>query len=216
MLGEFLRATDDSWFAECGKSHRLRAIEFRVLKCGQPVQAIQHRGWQSLLLDKDQIATNHTHFRRQRAGDGLVLFLPGWRQGPRVFRLLIVRDTAPHTDEVSAAFGLAHYVFDLGKCHPPKAGQQRPLVRVRIEIGIEKYAVAVSARHVLQRQRDEIAKAAFGHRVLTRKEAVVGIETKLMPLLHCPGENGRAEFSRETRRQWRFKENPNVTTAPGT
>jgi hypothetical protein len=34
---------------------------------------------------------------------------------------------------------------------------------VRIEIGIEKYTVAAAARHVLQRQRDEIAKAAFGH-----------------------------------------------------
>ena len=169
-----------------------------------------------LLLDKDQVATNHAHFRWQRAGDCFVLFLPGWRQRPRVFRLFIVRDTAPNTDDVSAAFGLAHHVFDFGKYHPPNAGQQPPLFRVRIEIGIEKYAVAVATRHVLQRQRDEIAKAAFGHRVLTRKEAVVGIETKLMPLLHGPGENGRAEFSRETRRQWRFKENPDMTAAPGT
>ena len=215
MLGKFLRATNDARFAERGQSHRLRAIEFRVLKCGEPVQTIQHRGRQSFLFNKDQVATNNAHFRWQRTGDGFVLFLPGRRQRPRVVRLFIVRDTAPNTDDVSATFGLLHHVFDFGKCHPPDARQQRPLVGVWIKLSIEKYAVAVATRHVLQRQCDEIAKASFGHRVLTRKEAVVGIETKLIPPLHCPGENGCAESSGEAGRQWCFKKNPDVTAAPG-
>ena len=66
---------------------------------------------------------------------------------------------------------------------------------------------------MLQRQRDEIAKPTFRHRVLAWKETVVRIEAKLVTPLHCPGEDGCAKFSREAGGQRRIKENPNVTTA---
>ena len=89
---------------------------------------------------------------------------------------ILVGDAAPHTDDVAVAFGFADDRFDFGKLHSPDAGEKRPLVGVGSENYIQKDAVAVAARQVLQRQRDQIAEAAFGHRVLARKEAVVGIE----------------------------------------
>jgi len=84
---------------------------------------------------------------------------------------------------------------------------------VEIEIRVKKNAVTVATRHVLQRQGDEIAETAFGHRVLTWEETVVGVEANLMPPFHRPGKNGRAKFSRKARRQRRFKEHPDVTAA---
>src|SRR5438477_5982698 len=93
----------------------------------------------------------------------------------------IVRDTASNPDEITTACGIAHQSFDFRKRHSSDAGKKSPLVTIRIEINIQEYAVAVGARHVLQRQGDEVSKAALGHGVLARKETVIRIETELMP-----------------------------------
>jgi hypothetical protein len=111
--------------------------------------------------------------------------------------MFIVRDTTPNSNKVTGACGITHKGFNFDEWHSLNTGQKSPLVRMWSEIYIQESAVAMGARHMLQWQRDEISKAALGHRVLTRKETVVGIESKLMATLHCPSQNGRAELSRK-------------------
>ena len=48
-------------------------------------------------------------------------FFRGWRQRPRIFGLLLVCNTAPNTDDVSAADELADRFFDFCERHPPDA-----------------------------------------------------------------------------------------------
>src|SRR5436305_1428587 len=118
------------------------------------------------------------------------------------------------TSRESADRRIAHQSFDFRKRHSSDAGKKSPLVTIRIEINIQEYTVAVGARHVLQRQGDEVSKAALGHGVLARKETVIRIETELMPSLHRARQNRRAKFSGEAGRQRRFKEDPYVSAPP--
>ena len=129
---------------------------------GEPVQPIQHRGWQAFCFDKDQVATNNAHLRWQRAGDCFVLFLPGWRQCSRVFLRFIIRYAAPNSHEVAGACCIAHESFEFREGHSPNTGQKCPLVGMRIEVGIQENTMGVSVRHVLQRRGDEVAEAVLG------------------------------------------------------
>src|SRR5260370_2057424 len=58
VVGEILAARDYSRLVECGKPHRLCLIEFRILKCGQPEQTVQHRRRQPVLLDIQEVCAN--------------------------------------------------------------------------------------------------------------------------------------------------------------
>src|SRR5690606_15048272 len=60
----------------------------------------------------------------------------------------------------------------------------RPLVIVRSQVAIDKYAVAIFAGLPLQGKRDQIAEAAKWHRVLIGKETVVRREADLGTVLH--------------------------------
>ncbi len=162
------------------------------------MQPVQHRRRQSFLLNINKVASGHAHLWWQCTRNDFIPFLPRRRQRPRIFRLLVVRDTPSDTDNVAAAFSIAHYAFNICERHSTDARQKRPLVGMRIEIGIQKNAVTMASRHLLQRQGDQITKAAFWHGVLTWKKAIIGIQSELMPPLHSPSKNRGAKFSRQT------------------
>ena len=65
---------------------------------------------------------------------------------------------------------------------------------------VDENAVAAVPRSLLKRQRDQVAKAALGKRVLIGEETVVRIEADARPAFHRFGEKVRAEFPREGRR----------------
>lgn len=73
-------------------------------------------------------------------------------------------------DEVAFPFGLADDTLDIPQSHPPDPRQQGPLVGVWREPGIEKHAVAVTTRHLLEREGDQVSEAPFGQRVLAGKK----------------------------------------------
>src|SRR6266576_4507871 len=58
VVGDILAARDYSRLVKCGKPHRLCLIEFRILKCGQPEQTVQHRRRQPVLLDIQEVCAN--------------------------------------------------------------------------------------------------------------------------------------------------------------
>src|SRR5581483_5619279 len=70
-------------------------------------------------------------------------------------------------------------------------------------------------RLLLQWQRDQIAKAALRHRVLIRKQAIVGIQIQLPRSSTGVADDGCAEASRITRRNGDREEHPDVSTIAG-
>src|SRR5258707_9951065 len=63
VVGEILAARDYSRLVECGKPHCLGLIEFRILKCGQPEQTVQHCRRQPSLHDKQKVRANDENLR---------------------------------------------------------------------------------------------------------------------------------------------------------
>src|SRR5271169_3904727 len=67
VVSEILAARDYSRLIECGKPHCLGLIEFRILKCGQAEQTVQHRRRQPILLDIQKVCANDLNRRRKRS-----------------------------------------------------------------------------------------------------------------------------------------------------
>src|SRR5574341_1624245 len=101
MTPELFSATDHSRSAEGRKTHRLRAVKFRILKRGYANQAVEHGRRQIRLLNVEQIAPHDSHSFRQRFWNRLVRALSGRRQRPGIFVRLLVSQTHSHTDDVA-------------------------------------------------------------------------------------------------------------------
>src|SRR5262245_29952381 len=75
--------------------------------------------------------------------------------------------------------------------------------------------IAALARPSLQREHNEIAEAAARHRVLARKQPVVGLEADLRPAVHGPRQQHRCEAACLEGRDGVGKEQPDVTAVAG-
>ena len=69
MCRQVLRAIDESRLPERGQTHLLSAIKLRVLKGGQPPQAIDQDRRQIALLDEQPVGQHDGDARRQRTRD---------------------------------------------------------------------------------------------------------------------------------------------------
>ena len=82
--------------------------------------------------------------------------------------------------------------LDVVRVHRADTRQERPLIRVRLQLRIDKYTAASLARPLLQRQRNQVAKPTLGHRVLIGKQSVVGFQLKLPRTSARVANDGRA------------------------
>ena len=87
------------------------------------------------------------------------------------------------------------------------------MIGMRLELVVDEHAVAALARPSLQRKRDEIAEAAARHRVLARKQSVVGLEADFWPAVHGSRQQHRCEAARLEGRDGVGKEKPDVAAA---
>ena len=99
---------------------------------------------------------------------------------------------------------------------PWNCRQKRPLVRKRRQCFIQEHTVALFPRHLLQRQRDQIAEAALGQGVLVGKKPVVGGEADFRPALHRLRQDERAELPRQRGRHRLGKKQPHMPAIAGT
>ena len=76
--------------------------------------------------------------------------------------------------------------------------------------------VAEVARSSLERERDEVAKAAFGQCVLARKQAIVGSHRQRRAPRHRCGQDHQPEPARKRRRDRLLEEEPHMRTSSGT
>ena len=86
-----------------------------------------------------------------------------------------------------------------------------PLIGTRIQVGIDKHAVAGLSRLALQGQSDQVAESAAWQSVLTRKETVVRTKAEIGPVIHGFSEKQRPQPARQTRRYSLVEEQPNVS-----
>jgi len=68
---------------------------------------------------------------------------------------------------------------------------------------------------MLQRESDQVAEAALGHRVLARKQAVVRVEADLMTTFKCVREDRAAQIPRRVCRNRTLEEDPEMRSATG-
>ena len=84
------------------------------------------------------------------------------------------------------------------------------------QIIIDEHAIPMLPRVTLQWQRDQVAKATARHRVLARKQAIVGLEANLRPPVHRPRQQERPETARVRGRDGLGEEQPDVAAVTGT
>ena len=196
MVRQQFGAGDDARDAESGAPHRLRAVEGRVLKGRETDQPVDQARRQAGARDVDLVAQNRVDPLRQRSGNLRQWPFPRRRRAPRFVVFVIERQTQPDNAALPARF-----VGDVGRLGQGEAAQRRekrPLIGMGLESLVEKDAVAALPWTALQGQRDEIAEAARGYRVLAREEPVVRLEPDIRVALHRLGDQMGAETARES------------------
>ena len=190
-----LGAGDDARDAEGGASHRLGAVEGRVLEGRKTDEPVDQARRQAGARDVDLVAQNRVDPLRQRSGNLGQRPAPRRRRAPGLVVLLVERQTPPDNPALPA--GLVGDGGRLVQGETAQRRQERPLVGMGIETVVQEDAVAALPWAALQRQRNEIAEAAGRHGVLAREEPVVGLEPDIRVELHRLGDQMGAETARE-------------------
>ncbi|MEO7272115.1 MAG: hypothetical protein ABIX28_08365 [Vicinamibacterales bacterium] len=106
-----------------------------------------------------------------------------------------------------------HDSFGLGPNDLAHAREKCPLVRPRDEVVIDKDAVALVSRYLLKWHGDQVPESALRPRVLTREQAVIGVEADVGPLLHRLGKKVRSESACQGGRNGGLEEQRHMPTA---
>ncbi len=213
MLGEQLRTGNHARFAKGRQPHRLRGIEFGVLKCCETDQTIDQRRRQRAPIDVHLIAQDHLDPLRDLADDRLLGSSPRRRSHPRL--LIVVVEWKAYSHDPSCSRRLRHQVGDLGSAHAPEARQESPLVVVWSQFVIYKDTVALLPWSVLQRQRNQVAEPAGRHGVLAGKEPIIRFEPQIGAALHRLRHQMGTELARLGCRHRFREENPDMTAIAG-
>ena len=204
VLRKIFGAADDARLVPHRHPHRLRPVELRILEGSQPDQAIGQRLRHLRLLEIDLIGQDDgQRFGHQTGQLGWFAF-----PLPRRGQILVVDEG--HVQRMRAARGAQDGRFDVVRGHPRNGCEKCPLVGIRLQTGIHEYADPPLARMLLQRQGNQIAKAALGHRVLIREQAVVGRQLKLAGARTGVADDGRTQTTRIARRYRTGEKHPGV------
>ena len=171
---EVLRATDDARDTEGVAAHGLGLGELGVWEGREAPEAGEHRWREAVLFHVHQVADRHAHAHGERAGDRVLLSLPGgWHRPGLLIGLGIVLAQAEHTSRPRChGDDTIHFA---GR-HAPEVGEEHPLVWIMLQgLGVDEEAVAPTGRLALQRQGDQVAEPTFGQGVLVREQPVVRV-----------------------------------------
>src|SRR2546427_4069627 len=126
MLRMILSATDDSWLVVGWQAHRLRPVEFRVLKCSQPEQTVAKSRGKVVLGEIDLIRENQFEALGQRPQNGRFLVAARWWRCPGSL-IILLSDCCAYSNDPSLGFRLAHQGFDSRPAQPPHRREKGPL-----------------------------------------------------------------------------------------
>src|ERR1700690_2852179 len=99
---------------------------------------------------------------------------------------------------MNATSGPQNCWLDVVRVHRPDGREERPLIRVRLQLGVDKHTAAFLAWPLLQRQGNQVAEPAFGHRVLVGEQPVIGVQLKLPRARAGVADYGRTQAPRVT------------------
>lgn len=91
---------------------------------------------------------------------------------------------------VAVAHGQGNDGVEALGVHALEGGEERPLIGIGLQGVVDKHAVMLGSGAFLQRQGDQVAKAAFGQGVLVGKQPVVGTERQLPCALTGVADDG--------------------------
>ncbi len=105
--------------------------------------------------------------------------------------------------------------LDIVCCHWLDGREESPLIRIRSQFSINEHAAAAFARPLLQRQGDQVAEAALGHRVLVREQPVVGFQLQLPGARAGMADDRRAQATGIAGGNASGEEHPCMRAIPG-
>ena len=116
--------------------------------------------------------------------------------------VFVVDRRDPHANDRSPLRRLAGDQLDGRRIDARQRGEIGPLlvIGVRTKLVVEENRVSLRSGPVLQRQRDEVSESTARHRVLARKEPIVGFHAELVPPRHGLGDQVAAHLARGSRR----------------
>ena len=167
----------------------------------------------AVLGDVDEVARHQLERLGKGPLDAGLGPAPRGRQGPR--RLLFVSEGDAFSEGVASCERAREGALDLGVRQALHAGEQLPLVGGGSKVLVHEHALAFAARLALQGQRDEVAEAAPGQRVLSGEEAVVGVEADLVAQRRRAREQGAPQAPRLCGRDRLREEDPDVRALAG-
>ena len=115
----------------------------------------------------------------------------------------------------TSALGVLYQGLNLRSPNSTHTRKERPLIGPWNEVAVEKHTVALIACPLLKRQRDQVAEATLGQRVLVRKQVIVGIEPDVGSALHRFGQQVGAQASHQRGRPRVVKEQPHMPAPSG-
>ena len=116
MLGQKLRTGNHPRFSKGRQAHRLRGVEFRILKRREADQAIDERERQDASIDVHLIAQDHFDSLRHLTDDRLLGSSPRRRSHP--WLLIIVVEWKAYAHDASYSRRLVNQIgdLDIGSC----------------------------------------------------------------------------------------------------
>ena len=207
--GVVLGATDDPWLVPDRQAHGLGFVKFRVLECGQPYQAIGQRLRHLDLGDENLVGQNETKRFRQGAGNRLT---SGRLALPRLAVFLLHGEG--HVQWMAATAGPQDGFLQIPLRQALHRHQKGPLIGMGLQLFIDEHAVPRFPGQFLQRQGNQVAKAALGHCVLIGKQAVVTCQRQLPGAVAGMADQRGSELPGLTGWNGLGKEYPGMRTVP--
>lgn len=205
VVGVVLGATDYARLIPHRKTHHLLLVKLGILERRQTNQPIGQWLRELCLLEIDQVGQRHRKRLRHRPDQ---LLADGCGSFPRFLLIFLVDEG--HIEWVRIARRPQDSGFDIVCRHRQDAGQKCPLIPVGSQVGIHKHTATVLTWMLLQWQRDQVAEAAFGHRILIGKQPVIRFEFELASAGAGMADDGGAESARITSGNGAGEENPGV------
>src|SRR5450631_2346879 len=135
MQRMLLCAVNNSRYAVSCQTHRLRAVEFGILKRREAKHSISKGRWQVLSSNINLVCEDQLEALRQGLKDRGLIAARGRRCPWSI--ILLVRRRHRHSNNSSLVFGLANQSLDLHPADFPHRCQKRPLVLKRLKSLVE-------------------------------------------------------------------------------
>jgi hypothetical protein len=120
-----------------------------------------------------------------------------------------------YIQRMGAACSVQDRRLQISQRHQADGSQKCPLIGMRLELVIDEQAESLFSRFLLERQRNQVAEAALGQRVLVGEQPVVRFEFQLPDSGASMADDGGTEAARIAGRYGGREEDPGMGASRG-